>query len=329
MSKMTIREIAAMAGVSAMTVSNVIRGRKDRVSEKTRKRILDLIKEYDYVLNQNAANLKSTTSSLIGVLLYNKRQFLDFTDPFVSSILTGVSNRIKEQGYFLMIDIVKSSADIQILQRKWKFSGFVIIGVEAHDFLEIDASIDVPATYVDTYYGEMVNPVSKLRSFIYTDEEEISRGAATYLSQRGHQKVLCYSFDFDESETSVMSKRVQYFQQYFKGEVLLKTSSSSDYQEILESVEEYLTFQPFTAIYATADILAVKLNQIFKDISLLGVDNAPFSEFMSPKLTTMAIDQVEKGEVALDCLIQMIKERKSKNAFLPSRLIIRDSVKKL
>lgn len=329
MPKITIREIAAMAGVSAMTVSNVIRGRKDRVSEETRKKILDLIKEYDYVLNQNAANLKSTTSSLIGVLLYNKRQFLDFTDPFVSSILTGVSNRIKEQGYFLMIDIVKSSADIQILQRKWKFSGFVVIGVEAHDFLEIDAAIDVPATYVDTYYGEMVKPASKLRSFIYTDEEKISREAADYLSERGHQKVLCYSFDFDEAEPSVMSKRVQYFQEYFKGEILLKTTASSDYQEILKSVEEYLAFQPFTAIYATADILAVKLNQIFKDISLLGVDNAPFSEFMSPKLTTMAIDQVEKGEVALDCLIQMIKEKKSKNAFLPSRLIIRDSVKKL
>ena len=87
--------------------------------------------------------------------------------------------------------------------------------------------------------------------------------------------------------------------------------------------------QPFTAIYSTADILAAKLNQIFKDISIVGVDNAEFDEFISPKLTTVAIDQVEKGKMAMSNLIDSIENEISEDYISDSLLLVRDSVKKL
>ena len=97
----------------------------------------------------------------------------------------------------------------------------------------------------------------------------------------------------------------------------------------LKSVSVYLMEQPFTAIYATADILAAKLNQIFKEISIVGVDDAESDEFISPKLTTVAINQVEKGNVAMGSLINSIEKEISENYSSESLLIIRDSVKKL
>lgn len=86
--------------------------------------------------------------------------------------------------------------------------------------------------------------------------------------------------------------------------------------------------QPFTAIYSTADILAAKLNQIFKDISIVGVDNAEFDEFISPKLTTVAIDQVEKGKMAMSNLIDSIENEISEDYISDSLLLVRDSRKK-
>lgn len=72
MTKITLKEIAIMADVSVMTVSNVIRGKDSRVSAETKAKIQALVKKYNYVPNQNAANLRSGKSKLIGVLFYNK-----------------------------------------------------------------------------------------------------------------------------------------------------------------------------------------------------------------------------------------------------------------
>ena len=166
-------------------------------------------------------------------------------------------------------------------------------------------------------------------NFIGTNEEKISESIANHLTEMGHEEVLFYSFDFNQEEPSVIEKRYHAFHKFFKGEILFATTKSADYQEILKSVSVYLMEQPFTAIYATADILAAKLNQIFKEISIVGVDDAEFDEFISPKLTTVAINQVEKGNVAMGSLINSIEKEISENYSSESLLIIRDSVKKL
>ncbi|MDR0297502.1 MAG: LacI family transcriptional regulator [Streptococcaceae bacterium] len=324
----TIKDLAKIAGVSAMTVSNVIRGKDSEVSATTRKKIKNLMEDYQYVPNQNASNLKSKQSHLIGVLLYNKRQFLDFADPFVSSVLTGISDEAKRHGYFIMVDIIQSAKEIEVLERNWNFAGFVMIGMEHQHFQELDSVISIPVTYVDSYCDDVPSTLPKLRNFIGTNDAEISQTAAQYLSENGHEKVLCFSFDFHLDDISVMQQRVTSFTSNFKGEIFYGTTNSSDYQEILEQVQDYLIKQPFTAIYATADILAVKLNQIFKDISIIGVDDAPFAEFMTPKLTTVKIDQVEKGKLALSVLVESIEKDKSKKNLLGGQLIIRESVKK-
>lgn len=327
MTKITLKELAAMADVSVMTVSNVIRGKNSRVSTETKAKIEALIKKYNYVPNQNASNLRSGKSNLIGVLFYTKAERMDFTDPFISSVLTGIEQMAKEKGYFTMVHMVRSAKGIEQLQQNWAFAGFIVVGASNKDFMKIDHAISTPVSYIDTYWEEKGKLKDKPRNFIGTDEEQISESIANYLMKMGHRNVLFYSFDFDPLEPGVIEKRYHAFQQLFEGEIILKTTPSSDYQAILHSVAAYLTEQPFTAIYATADILAAKLNQIFKDISIVGVDNAEFDEFISPKLTTVAINQIEKGKIAMEKLISSIQNQTSSDFYSDSRLIARDSVK--
>ena len=59
---MTLKDIAEMAGVSTMTVSNVINGKTSRVSQKTRDKINSIIEEYNYVPNMNARSLSNNSS---------------------------------------------------------------------------------------------------------------------------------------------------------------------------------------------------------------------------------------------------------------------------
>ncbi|MCL2113368.1 MAG: LacI family transcriptional regulator [Streptococcaceae bacterium] len=329
MKKITLKEIAAMADVSVMTVSNVIRGKDARVSLETKNKIEALIKDYHYVPNQNASNLRSGKSKLIGVLFYKASGETDFTDPFISSVLTGIKKVANEKGYFTMIHSVHNKKGIEDLQQNWAFAGFVVIGASSIEFVKIDRAISTPVSYIDTYWQENQVLEEKARNFIGTDEEKISETVANYLNAMGHERVLFYSFEFDEAEPGVIEKRYHAFLKYFKGEIILLSTPNPSYQAILESVAPYLMEQPFTAIYATADILAANLNQIFKDISIIGVDNAQFDQFISPKLTTLAINQIEKGEISMLNLIASIEKGSSADFYSDSKLIERDSVRKL
>ena len=67
---MTLKDIAEMAGVSTMTVSNVINGKTSRVSQKTRDKINSIIEEYNYVPNMNARSLSNNSSHIIGVVTF-------------------------------------------------------------------------------------------------------------------------------------------------------------------------------------------------------------------------------------------------------------------
>ncbi|MDR0297509.1 MAG: LacI family transcriptional regulator [Streptococcaceae bacterium] len=329
MAKITLKEIAAMANVSAMTVSNVVHGKDSKVSKHVKEKVLNLVEQYNYVPNQNASNLRTGSSKMIGVVFYTKEKRIDFTDPFISSVLTGIENIARKNGYFTMIQSIRSSSEIEILQRNWTFAGFIAVGVSSEDFIKVDKKFHTPVSYIDTYPPKGQNLVASARNFIGTDEASVSKLAVDYLINKGHKNILFYSFEFDE-KPSVIQNRFLSFKKFFERnggkKFEISTARSSTYQDVLKSVEPYLVSQPFTAIYATADILAVKLNQIFKGISIIGVDNAEFSEFISPKLTTIAIDQVKKGEIAMKYLIKSIRTGVSNNFYSKSSLIERESV---
>jgi len=89
---MTLKDIAEMAGVSTMTVSNVINGKTSRVSQKTRDKINSIIEEYNYVPNMNARSLSNNSSHIIGVVTFlEEKEYASgynyFENPYVSTMI--------------------------------------------------------------------------------------------------------------------------------------------------------------------------------------------------------------------------------------------------
>ena len=88
---MTLKDIAEMAGVSTMTVSNVINKKTSRVSQKTRDKINSIIEEYNYVPNMNARSLSNNSSHIIGVVIFLEDKdyasgYNYFENPYVSTM---------------------------------------------------------------------------------------------------------------------------------------------------------------------------------------------------------------------------------------------------
>lgn len=89
----TIKDIAAELGVSITTVSLIINNRPCRVSEKTRKEVLDLVKKYNYTPNSSARALVTKKTETIGLIVP------DISNPFFSELAKGVERAAQKNNY--------------------------------------------------------------------------------------------------------------------------------------------------------------------------------------------------------------------------------------
>src|SRR5690625_3227135 len=92
----SIRDVAALAGVSVGTVSNVL-NRPDRVSATTRERVTEAVDKLGFVRNESARQLRAGNSGMIGLVV------LDAGNPFFTDVASGAEQVISEAGYSLMV----------------------------------------------------------------------------------------------------------------------------------------------------------------------------------------------------------------------------------
>ncbi len=93
----TIRDIAQAAGVSASTVSLVLRGKENRISEETKLRVRQIAKQMNYVPNQVAVSLVTKKTHTIGLI------YADMLNPFYSELAVGVERNAQLHNYSLLI----------------------------------------------------------------------------------------------------------------------------------------------------------------------------------------------------------------------------------
>ena len=112
----TLRDVAARAEVSLMTVSNVVNGHVGRVGEATRLRIEAAIAELGYRTQRRGRSLKLAREFAVGLaVVHPDRRFLD--DPFISYVASGMSNALAAAGYGLMVNGIPDLGQIDLLLR--------------------------------------------------------------------------------------------------------------------------------------------------------------------------------------------------------------------
>lgn len=124
--KIRIKDIAKIAGVSATTVSNVIHGRTEKVSRKTRKRIEEILDEQEYAPSMGARILSGKSSGMIAVVV-GKRQEWEQESEKLEEILRGIEKSLDEREYYMLLHFVKTAEEFVRYAAVWKLDGVICI----------------------------------------------------------------------------------------------------------------------------------------------------------------------------------------------------------
>lgn len=313
---MNLKTIAKLAGVSTATVSNVINGNYHKVSEETRRKVEKIIKDSNYKPNAVARSLAKKESRLIGVVLpYIGKDEDFFSNPYNAHMIAALERLVRNHDYYVMLRCVADPRDIVSLLNSWNVDGAFFLGVYKDEVRDIKKTIDIPMVFIDTYApGEKI---------VNVGIEDYRGGylSAKYLIGKGHTKLALVA-PVSAGE-GVISQRRQGFMdackesgiKFDEGKDIFNCAST--YNSAIEIGQDIVfAGRGYTGVATMSDIVAYGLIEGFSqcglkvpsDISVVGFDNLPDCDFMTPKLTSIAQDYEWKAAKASEYLFKMIEE---------------------
>ncbi|MDU0348592.1 LacI family DNA-binding transcriptional regulator, partial [Actinomyces sp. MRS3W] len=179
----TLKDVAARAGVSAMTVSNVINGRAGKVSAATIARVEEAIAALGYVPSAAARSLAGSSSRILA-LVYEAVPGRPALEAPYESMFVGVCEQAaRAEGYALMLCGASKAEDTVAQLRSWNVAGAVVMAttrMPPSQFLERSG---VPAVFIDAYRE------TETISYVNVDDAGGAREAGDRLGRAGHRRV--------------------------------------------------------------------------------------------------------------------------------------------
>lgn len=304
----TIKDVAALAGVSISTVSIVLNGKAEerKVAPKTYKKVLDAISTLKYEPNMTARRLRSSENSKPTIALYWP---LDSRSTYLASILMGIKNEMRKLNYDCDIVVCTyendNLSDEFNLSIKNKFSATIIGATSAKD-MEFLESLESEIPII------LFNRHSDKYSTVCNNDDISAYKAARLFAAKGHERIAIFAA---ESSPLAMTIRTNSFKKACK-----ELSIVIDYKFILESENSYeggaLAARKFIslenrpkALFCDSDFLALGASYIFNkeniripedlEIIAIGLSDPKNTEYATPPITVVSIPT---EEMAADCM---------------------------
>ena len=334
----TLKKIAAESGVSVPTVSRVLSGKGERyrISQTTIELVNRIAKELNYTPNFLASSLRLKRTFTLGLIIP------DISNPFFSSLARSVEKATRRGGYSIILCDSEETTKIEIesfkLLESRKVDGLIVspVGQESRHFLAGNEP-RVPMVLVDRYFPELNIP------FVTSDSYHGAFDAVTHLIDNGHRRIACIQGLHD---TSSNIDRVRgYVDAHNKrflevDESLIVGDNFGEENGYIEAKLLIRRAQRPTAIFCVGNLISLGVLRalaeeglsIPQDISLISFDDHPYFSFLSPPITTVAQQNKELGRIAAKLLLERIESpdnHESGGIFVPTKLLIRDSVRSL
>jgi DNA-binding LacI/PurR family transcriptional regulator len=325
MSRTTILDVAAKAGVSKSLVSLVMQG-AENVSEEKRNRVLAAAEELGYRPNAAARSLVRRRSNLFGVLLS------DLHNPFFAEVIDGVQAEAAERGYRAIIcsgDRVERSEE-QALETllELRMDGLIL----ASPVLDMDviakASDELPTVLVARHAG--VPTVDSVAN----DDRSGAELAINHLVQCGHQRIA--HIDGGQG-AGALERRLGYENAMRRAGLdrhihVVQASFTEDGGR--QGAKALLECEQMpTAIFASNDLAAVgalgfladKGIRVPEDISIVGYDNTALASLRHINLTTVNQPRPDMGRAAVTLLLERLESRReiAQHLLIPPTLVVR------
>lgn len=330
----TRKDIARMAGVSTATVSYVINN-SNRVSEKTKERIWQIIEKNNYRPNQVARTMVTNRSMQIAFLADN------LFNTFFSEIITAFETAAAGKGYLVSIcssewNIENYIDNFQSRRIDGVFSMVTPFKIDMQLLYNLSEN-EIPVLVS----GNPVTDISKL-SLIEPDYYNGMREILKYLKEYGHRKIAYLSAfpEWCEFDTRLDSFKGGYDEIFEKDEkilVLADKAYSVGYENGALLTKRLLSSgKEIDAIVTTCDDMAIgcieELHRngirVPEDISVVGIDNISFGEHTLVPLTSLGFDKHKFAYDAFNILYSAMTDGTIQTKKCPMFLVERNSVAK-
>lgn len=327
--KVTIVDIARLAGVGTSTVSRFLNG--GYVSDVSREKIEKAIKETNYKPNNYAQHLKGKRSNLIGIIVPRLDSFA------VSKMLNGIDATLKKHDMHMLIHASQQTLDREIESlyslATQKVAGIALLATEITEkHLETLHKVNIPCVLIGQQHPHF--------PYVIQDDYHAAYTMGQHIVAQGHTQIAY--FGVSELDEAVGIHRKQGFMQAMLEHDLdpisfVETSFSIDdaEQKALEFLANNNHNTPSIIACATDNIALGVMKaagalglSIPKQLSITGFGGYDVSQIVQPHLTTIKFDYEATGIHAATNLIEWIEQRVSSPQYhtMSYDLLIKESV---
>ncbi|MBD9470325.1 LacI family DNA-binding transcriptional regulator [Pseudoxanthomonas sp. PXM01] len=334
-SGVTIDEVAALAGVSPMTVSRVINN-QGKVRDVTRERVMRAVRELDYTPNLAASSLAAAQHTRIALIYTNP------SGAYLRELLVGLLRVASRTAVQLVIDYWED-LDAEAERKAARALGSRVDGVilppplcESRAAVTELIKAGIPVVAIAS--GRFSDDISCVR----IDDFRAGKEMAEHLIQQGHTRI---GFIRGRKDLSASARRYDGFvtalhEAGLRAESELVQQGDYTYRSGLEAAEKLLALRkPPTAIFASNDDMGAAAISVAhrrgldvpRDLSVVGFDDTSAATTVWPELTTIHQPIASMADAAIDILLRGIRRKTDGTRVLmdhvvPHRLVIRDSV---
>lgn len=335
--KPTLRDVARRAGVSLGTASNVMHNRA-HVSEETRTRVMEAAVGLGYRIKTRTSSPAQRDLSMIGTIGKITNGQLLSVNPFYSHVLAGIERECNRHDLSLMfanveVDRMNRPTSLPPMLFDRQVHGVLMVGTFLQDTIQLIAEhIDKPVVLVDSYaYGSRFDSV-------VIDNLNGAIAAVEYLLQMGHRRIGLVGSTPD-AYPSIRERRKGYLRAlkqhritdvYIEDSALNREGGQTAARDLLQREPR------ITAIIACNDDVASGVytaaramgRDIPDDLSVIGFDDIDVALQLHPALTTMRVDKMLLGALAVRHLKDRAEspQRPPLTTLISAELVVRGSV---
>ena len=303
-----ISDVAAAAGVSLGTVSNVL-NKPHLVSARTRDRVMAVIDELGFVRNESARQLRAGSSRAIGLVV------IDAANPFFADVARGVEDAVEGVGGVVLLG---NSAGEKTRERRYlelfeeqRVRGVLIAPLsDADPPLAALTRLGIPVVFLDRH-GK-----ASSHSSVSVDDDAGGRIAAAHLVTRGHRRLAFVGGPSSLRQVTERRQGAEAVVEVTDGASLLAISTrgltvAAGRQAADNLVTMSTSVRP-TAVFAANDLIAIGLLQgllahglrVPDDIAIVGYDDIEFAAAAAVPLSSVRQPRVELGRRGAEILFE-------------------------
>lgn len=340
----TIGDIASATGVSKATVSRALAG-YGRISEKTEAKIKQVADELGYKPNEVARAMRAGKTGSIGLVVIS-----DYTNAFFAPVTKAIIDAAKDLGMETLVahideDVESENMALQTMVNK-RVDGLIVVpsANRTSDAINEQVVGKTPLVLVDRKLGDSPHAA------VITNDYQGAVDAVKYAYDQGHRNMgfLISVPGLTEATTTQPTIPISTVRDRTEGfssaEKLGGVSSTFLYlQENVLDAEQamggLLSSEDCPTIVFTSnnDVLAILLKTmgkmgllVAKDISVISVDDSPWTESVNPPLTVISRSVEQLGALAVESLNKLLEGKAIQSeTVIETKLVIRNSVRKL